>query len=117
MWKDLREQLWERSGGRCEVSGVRLDPETFDAHHRRNKGMGGDKRPDTNTLPNLLALDPIVHNAGRNSVHACRAWSTERGYLIPKHVDQVAGWPLLLHGRRLVLLGADGRYYPVPEIE
>lgn len=34
-WPKIREQLWERSGGRCEATGTPLDPETFDAHHRR----------------------------------------------------------------------------------
>jgi len=84
-WPALREALWARSGGRCEVSGKPLDPDTFDAHHRRNKGMGGTCREDTDTLPNLLALDPQVHNGGPGSVHADRnGVSGPRGWLVSK---------------------------------
>jgi hypothetical protein len=84
-WKVLREALWFRCGGVCEVSGRPLDPDTFDAHHRRNKGMGGTYRSDTDTLPNLLALDPVVHNGGPGSVHADRhSVSGPRGWLVSK---------------------------------
>lgn len=113
-WTVIREALWQRSGGRCEVSGIPLDPDTFDAHHRRNKGMGGTDRDDRDALTNLLALDPAVHNGGPSSVHGSRRVSQARGYLLPKHVDYPGMWPVLLHGRRWVLLGGDGRYYPAP---
>jgi len=84
-WPALRDALWTRSNGLCEVSGKPLDPTTFDAHHRRNKGMGGTYREDTDTLPNLLALDPIVHNGGPGSVHADRnGVSGPRGWLVSK---------------------------------
>jgi hypothetical protein len=84
-WARLREQLWARCGGRCEVSGTPLDFETFDAHRRRNKGMGGTSRLDTDLLSNLLALDPTVHNGGPGSVHADRAdVSGPRGWLVSK---------------------------------
>src|SRR3954462_15660128 len=81
-WSRLREQLWARCSGRCEVSGTPLDFETFDAHHRRNKGMGGTSRLDTDLLSNLLALDPTVHNGGPGSGHADRnGVSGPRGWL------------------------------------
>jgi hypothetical protein len=84
-WPALRDALWTRSNGLCEVSGRPLDRDTFDAHHRRNKGMGGTYREDTDTLPNLLALDPIVHNGGPGSVHADRhGVSGPRGWLVSK---------------------------------
>jgi hypothetical protein len=67
------------------VSGTPLDFETFDAHHRRNKGMGGTSRLDTDLLSNLLALDPTVHNGGPGSVHADRnGVSGPRGWLVSK---------------------------------
>jgi hypothetical protein len=116
-WKMLRELLWQRCGGRCEVSGKPLDFETFDAHHRRNKGMGGTSRSDTDLLSNLLALDPVVHNGGSGSVHADRPRSEVLGWLIPKLspyaprmvpacVYSVGGW-------RWCLLGEDGDRLPL----
>ena len=111
-WDLLREALWKRCGGRCEVSGVPLDPETFDAHHRRNKGMGGTSRPDRDAIWNLLALDPVVHNGGPQSVHGRRAWSEQRGFLIPKGVDNIQLWPVKLHNRTWVTLSGDGQHVP-----
>jgi hypothetical protein len=113
-WQTIRQQLWERSGGVCEVSGVPLDFETFDAHHRRNKGMGGTSRPDTDSLSNLLALDPLVHNGGSQSVHGRRGWSEYRGYLIPKNALRASGFPVLIRGRWWVFLLSNGSYHPIP---
>lgn len=110
-WTAVRAALWERSGGRCEVSGVLLDPDSWDAHHRINKGMGGTRRAWRDDLTNLLALDPLVHNGGSMSVHGRRPWSEMRGYLLPKlslyppHV-----MPVWLHGVRWVFLTAAGTY-------
>lgn len=113
-WKIIREKLWKRSEGLCEVSGLPLNPDTFDAHHRRNKGMGGTYRPDTDSLSNLLALDPDVHNGGPQSVHGRRPWSEERGYLLPKDLERAVTWPVLIHGRRWVYLLSTGEYRDIP---
>lgn len=119
-WKTIRAQLLERSNGFCEVSGIPLDPDSFDAHHRRNKGMGGTGRLDTDTLPNLLALDPVVHNLGPNSVHGRRTWSDAKGYLVPKHVNDAGLVAVWLRQSRWVWLlpekDKDGEWYcDVPE--
>lgn len=113
---DQRAPLWERCNGLCEVSGQPLDYETFDMHHRRNKGMGGTSRPDVHDLTNLLALDPQVHNGGHQSVHGRRAWSQERGYLVPKSTrsHELTMWPVWLQGRRWVLLSSIRGYLPLP---
>jgi hypothetical protein len=113
-WSDLREALWERCGGVCEVSGQPLDRDTFDAHHRRNKGMGGTYRPDTDTLPNLLALAPFVHNLSPGSVHGNPDWSMPRGYLLHQGAANLHLVPVLLHGKLWVMLTPTGLYAPVP---
>lgn len=113
-WTLIREQLWERSGGRCEVSGQPLRLADFDAHHRRNKGMGGTSRPDVHDVDNLLALSPVIHNGGPQSVHGRRRWSEARGYLIPKHRSDPGMQPVWLFGQRWVLLGKDGQYHAPP---
>jgi len=118
---DQRMPLWERCEGRCEISGQPLDYDTFDMHHRRNKGMGGTSRGGVDELWNLLALDPTVHNGGPDSVHGRRQWSQNRGYLVPKHTPDYEAilWPVLLGGllperfQRWVLLGDPG-YWSVP---
>jgi len=107
-WKTLRATLWERAEGRCEVSGVPLDPDTFDAHHRRPKGSGGTSRENTDLVTNLLALDPQAHNGGPGSVHGERIWALENGYLIPKHEPEPRLFPVLWRGQRWVWLLPDG---------
>lgn len=117
---DQRQPLWERCKGLCEISGRPLDYDTFDMHHRRNRGMGGTSRDDVHELWNLLALDPVVHNNHPQAVHRVRRWSEERGYLVPKHVDetQLILWPVLLGGwlppsrQRWVLLGDKDYWVP-----
>lgn len=113
---DARPLLWERCGGFCEVSGVRLNQDTFDIHHRRNKGMGGTSRDDVDALYNLLALDPHIHNGGPRSVHGRRDWSQARGYLIPKDEDHPELWPVLLFRRAWMYLDSEGGYYPPPRL-
>lgn len=77
--------------------------------------MGGTYRPDTDTLPNLLALHPDVHNGPPTAVHMRRGWSEEHGYLLPQSTPLAASWPLLLFGRRWVyLLSAAPWYADVP---
>jgi hypothetical protein len=112
MNRTVREALWNRAGGRCEVTGVPVGYEEFDAHHRRNKGMGGTSRPDRDWLSNLLCTDPQVHNGGPRSIHARRPWSESNGFLIPKHIEWAITVPIRLHLKHLVYLGDDGQYYP-----
>lgn len=91
-----------------------LDWETFDVHHRVNKGMGGTSRPWRDAFTNLLALDPIVHNGGPGSVHGRRPWAEMRGYLLPKLIAwPPASMPVWLHGVRWVFLTENGTYETV----
>lgn len=113
-WEALRITLWSRSGGRCEVSGRPLDFDTFDAHHRRPKGMGGTYRPDTDTVPNLLALHPEVHNGGPGSVHADRGRSELAGWLLPKDTATPRIFPVWHWTRVWVLLTESGGYVMLP---
>lgn len=77
--------------------------------------MGGTYRPDTDTLPNLLALRPDVHNGPPDAVHMRRQWSEEHGYLLPLSIPLASAWPVLLFGRRWVyLLRAEPWYMDVP---
>lgn len=112
-WNKIREILYERSGGYCEVSGRVLDPATFSAHHRLPKRMGGrNYNPFRDALFNLLALDPATHNAaprGGRSVHGNSDWSQPCGYLLWDSQDPFDE-PFLLMGREWVYLTADGQH-------
>jgi hypothetical protein len=112
--RESRPIVWARCGGRCEVSGQPITEQQFEAHHRRNKGMGGTSRPDAHAPWNLLALHPVVHNGGPQSVHGRRTWSEERGYLVEKHHAAPQHRPVLLYGRRWVLLREGAFYVALP---
>lgn len=95
------------------MSGRPLNEDTFDAHHRRLKGMGGTSRPDRDALFNLLALDPEVHNGGPQSVHGrggYDGWSMVNGYIVPKHCDTPGLVKVKLYDGREVLLTRAGGY-------
>jgi hypothetical protein len=109
-----RPIIWRRCGGRCEVSGKPIEYESFDAHHRRLKGMGGTSRPDRDAPFNLLALHPQVHNPGPGTVHGERDWSIGRGYMIEKHNQAPARRPVLLFDDRWVYLTETEFYVPLP---
>lgn len=110
--KALRHAAYERSGGRCEITGTILpggpDGE-WAIHHRRPKAMGGTNRADTHTLPNVLALTHTIHNLATHSVHLDPAWAKPLGYLLRQ--DQIPRLaPVLLYGRWWGLLGIHGEY-------
>jgi hypothetical protein len=124
--RDLRRAAWEREGGRCAVTGAVLgdvDCDLWDLHHRRPGGMGGTRRVDQDTLPNVIALLARVHNFGApglliggvdgRSVHGDPAWSGPLGYLLSPSEEEPGAVPLLLHGRAWVFLTAAGGYTPV----
>lgn len=117
MDRDIRGAVWERAGGRCEITGAPLghwDADTWECHHRRNKGMGGTSRVNVDDYSNLIALTPRIHNGGPHSVHGSRLWAELYGYLLPKHIDDPSQWPLYLRGRDWVLLTGSGVYAPLP---
>lgn len=124
--RDLRRAAWEREGGRCAVTGAALgdaDSDLWHLHHRRPGGMGGTRRADQDTLPNVIALLARAHNfgapgllldgVGGRSVHGDPTWSGPRGYLLSPTENDPGAVPLLLHSRRWVFLTADGGYLPV----
>lgn len=83
----LRRAAFAREEGRCLVTGCSLggeDDDTWQLHHRRPGGMGGDPRPDRDTLPNVIAVAVHVH-AG---IHGNPHWSGPAGLLLPKEGDR-----------------------------
>lgn len=61
----VRSLVAARSGGVCELCGKKP---ADSIHHRRGRGMGGDRRPDTNRAANAL------HLCGDGTV-GCHGWA------------------------------------------
>lgn len=103
--KPLRELVWERADGSCEVCGVSLHHRGGQYHHRRARKMGGSKIPATNEAPNCLLLCSGVVNC-HALIESHRTLSTMLGWLVPAGFDP-ASQPVLRRGD-WVFLRADG---------
>jgi hypothetical protein len=103
MKPELREQIFQRSGGYCEACGGSLEA-NWAAHHRLLRSRGGK-----DSVTNLVALHHKCHNLSRPSVHLDPAWATERGLMCPSWEDP-ACLPLTLPSGVIVLLTDDGGY-------
>jgi 5-methylcytosine-specific restriction endonuclease McrA len=108
-WGDLRDELWDRTGGGfCEKCGLKLSPLRWDAHHRLMRSHGG-----RDELPNLVALHPSCHTVAPGSVHQDTGAAYVRGLLLTGFGRDPRTAPLTLSEGRPVLLTYDGRYEDV----
>lgn len=88
-----------RSGGVCEMCGE--DP-AVQKHHRRARGMGGTRRPQSASPANALDLCRDCHHF----TEVYRRLARLLGWLVPQHADP-AVVPVVYRGER-VLLTDDG---------
>lgn len=107
-WEALRLALYTRAGGQCEACGINEGPIGWSAHHRQLRSRGGG-----HTLDNLTWLCGSGTTGCHGRVHAHPAAATERGFIVASW-DAPETAPVRLHDGRLVLLGEDGGYVPVP---
>jgi hypothetical protein len=104
----LREALWVRSGGYCEVCGRVLHPEFWAWHHRKLRKHGG---PDC--CCNALAVHHECHNGNRTSIHLSPKISYENGWLVRSSATPTAV-PVMLPGQKKRWLTCDGQYLEDP---
>jgi hypothetical protein len=65
----VRETVLDRADQMCERCGKYLDPFFYSLQHRRARGMGSSRRPDTNSPANLIALCGSATTPG-----GCHQW-------------------------------------------
>lgn len=109
--RELRRAAYDREGGRCLVSGQPLgdrDGDTWHLHHRRPKSMGGTRRANEDTLPNVIAVMPSAHR----EIHAHPDRSRPLGWLLP-HTEEEPGRIPLRTWRGWRFLTDDGGYREV----
>lgn len=98
--KRVREIITERAGGACERCGsARGD---MQMHHRRPRGAGGSRRPETNQAANGLLLDSACHLW----IESNRTAALSDGLLV-RQSDTPATVPVFRRGV-YVWLGDDG---------
>jgi 5-methylcytosine-specific restriction protein A len=103
----VRDLVYHRAGFRCERCGTADGP--FAIHHRRPRGMGGTRRPETNFASALLLLCDACHS----TVESRRRYALGLGYLVPSSQDP-AETPVDVRGR-WVHLTPSGTYRLCPQ--
>lgn len=80
-------------------------------HHRRPRGMGGDRRPETHGAANQILLHGSGTTACHGLVESSRALSFERGFLVPKNGVQTPSQFAIEHAvHGLCYLRDDGTW-------
>ena len=101
----VRQTVYVRAQGCCERCGASAYGGAL--HHRRPRGMGGSRRPETNRPANLILLDEACHltiESPRDMARAC-------GWLVRQTQDPACVPVLTVHG--WVFLDDEGGYQPV----
>lgn len=103
----VRAIIEERDGYRC----VRCNKSTTQIHHRRPRGMGGTKRPETSSASNGVLLCGSGTTECHGEVENSRVLARAAGYLVSQRQDP-STVPLLIRRTGWVLLNEDGSVSP-----
>lgn len=102
---EARRVVRQRSGGTCEVCG---HARATNFQHRQGKAQMGAW-----TAQNGLDVCGMGNVSGcHGHIHQFPGEAYELGWSVRSGHDPAAT-PVLIHGRRLVLLAADGTYQPI----
>lgn len=101
--RKTRAIVLDRDEHRCVVCST---SQGLQIHHRRARGMGGTRRPDTNHPQNLVTV--CAHHHQWIETH--RVWATGHGLLV-KQSEDPAAIPVTTW-RGVVLLDAAGAMTP-----
>lgn len=84
----VRTTVLERDLYRCVSCGTYVGPfGDFSIHHRRPRGMGGTKRPESNLPGNLLLLCGSGTTGCHGWVESHRAEARDKGFLVWQSQD------------------------------
>jgi hypothetical protein len=100
-WNDVRNLIFVRAGGRCELCDAPLVIGTMQGHHRRTRQIGPD------CACNALALCGDCHHG---EVHGQPVRARELGQIVSRHsVDRPSTLPVTIR-RGEVFLSCHGTY-------
>jgi 5-methylcytosine-specific restriction protein A len=99
----------ERDQSACVRCGKSADPWDMQVHHRRPRGMGGSRDPETNSPANLVVVCPGCHEW----VESHRLEASSLGLLVPQR-EAPSKWPVQHARLGFVFLLDDGTTEPVP---
>lgn len=108
----VRQVVLERDQFRCCRCGSYVGPfGDFSVHHRRPRGMGGSKRPETNLPANLLTLCGSGTTGCHGHIEANRDEARAAGLILLQAQTPTAE-PVRTH-RGLLLLDDEGMFTEV----
>lgn len=110
----VRQLVWRRSLGCCEVCGMYLPASGWNAHHRQARRMGGTRNDFARCASNALAVCGGGVSGCHGRIESNRLWAQQRGYLVPSWL-RPAEEEVLLANYGWVLLGDDGTITPAAE--
>jgi hypothetical protein len=103
----VKDQVWARAAGCCERCGLALFGGDYSFHHRRLKGMGGDKRPETQQPANCVLLCGSGTTGCHGWAHHNRVEAGDAGFIVSRWADPAdVGFLSALRG--WVLIDNDG---------
>lgn len=105
----VRKQIQDRSEGICEVQAVCSWDPAQHRHHRRARGMGSTRRPETNQAANGLDACSACHA----HLESHRMEALECGWLVPQ-VKIPQDVPVLRRGEWVMLFNT-GDFIAIPE--
>ena len=79
----VRQFIFARSEGFCEVMASGCELAATEIHHRRPRAMGGTNRPETNYASNGLAICRRCHLKCESS----RNWARDNGFILLQSDD------------------------------
>jgi hypothetical protein len=105
--KSVKELMWTRSGGLCELDGCG-PVEVF--HHRAPRGRGGSSLAWINRAANGLGLSNRCHDRVEGRLtDSSRVTSYVNGWLVRRNSHTIAADVHVLYRGRLVALTDDGQ--------
>jgi hypothetical protein len=110
----VRQIVLDRDEYRCVRCGEYIGPfGDYSIHHRRPRGMGGTKRPETDLPANLLTLCGSGTTGCHGLVESDRLLATARGFLVSQYADPELIPVHTFRGK--ALLSNDGMLAIVPD--
>lgn len=101
------ELVTARSQNYCECMSTGCTLIAEHIHHRRPKGLGGTRRPESQWASNALHVCLRCHL----KIHAMPTWSRTHGFLV-RQADDPATVPLYWRFSQTLLLNDTGSFTP-----
>lgn len=106
----VRDRVFARDGLACVMCGSTYQ---LTLQHRRCRGAGGTRRPETNGLANLIVLCGSGTTGCHGWAEANPSAARARGYRVPQHANP-SDVPVIVHGVWSWLCD-DGTVVPLPQ--